>query len=104
MIRLPPRSTLTDTLFPYTTLFRSGRNRRAFAEFCVDLRRGGVARILLAARNHHLCALLGHRFRRGFADAARRSGDQRDLAGHVEQAHAPELGTASCRERVCKYV
>src|SRR3546814_16989643 len=24
MIRRPPRSTLTDTLFPYTTLFRSG--------------------------------------------------------------------------------
>src|SRR3546814_7138927 len=23
MVRLPPRSTLTDTLFPYTTLFRS---------------------------------------------------------------------------------
>src|SRR3546814_15202822 len=32
MIRRPPRSTRTDTLFPYTTLFRSGRrpalNRR----------------------------------------------------------------------------
>src|SRR3546814_4502594 len=28
MIRRPPRSTLTDTLFPYTTLFRSGRCRR----------------------------------------------------------------------------
>src|SRR3546814_8680966 len=28
MIRRPPRSTLTDTLFPYTTLFRSpGRSR-----------------------------------------------------------------------------
>src|SRR3546814_20318124 len=29
MIRRPPRSTRTDTLFPYTTLFRSGslRNR-----------------------------------------------------------------------------
>src|SRR3546814_6780462 len=27
MIRLPPRSTRTDTLFPYTTLFRSTRNR-----------------------------------------------------------------------------
>src|SRR3546814_4741721 len=27
MIRRPPRSTRTDTLFPYTTLFRS--NRRA---------------------------------------------------------------------------
>src|SRR3546814_3604816 len=25
MIRRPPRSTLTDTLFPYTTLFRSGK-------------------------------------------------------------------------------
>src|SRR3546814_4645053 len=25
MIRRPPRSTLTDTLFPYTTLFRSER-------------------------------------------------------------------------------
>src|SRR3546814_20683251 len=24
MIRLPPKSTRTDTLFPYTTLFRSG--------------------------------------------------------------------------------
>src|SRR3546814_5133923 len=27
MIRRPPRSTRTDTLFPYTTLFRSGRQR-----------------------------------------------------------------------------
>src|SRR3546814_2856201 len=41
MIRRPPRSTLTDTLFPYTTLFRSdraddgglsGRARRRCAE------------------------------------------------------------------------
>src|SRR3546814_4466739 len=37
MIRRPPRSTRTDTLFPYTTLFRSG---------CDDERprRGGAAR------------------------------------------------------------
>src|SRR3546814_1554761 len=28
MIRRPPRSTRTDTLFPYTTLFRSERARR----------------------------------------------------------------------------
>src|SRR3546814_5289182 len=27
MVRRPPRSTRTDTLFPYTTLFRSGRRR-----------------------------------------------------------------------------
>src|SRR3546814_13318737 len=29
MIRRPPRSTRTDTLFPYTTLFRSGRRHAA---------------------------------------------------------------------------
>src|SRR3546814_11900322 len=29
MIRRPPRSTRTDTLFPYTTLFRSGDNAYA---------------------------------------------------------------------------
>src|SRR3546814_13158060 len=28
MIRRPPRSTRTDTLFPYTTLFRSERRRQ----------------------------------------------------------------------------
>src|SRR3546814_7243761 len=28
MIRRPPRSTRTDTLFPYTTLFRSARHSR----------------------------------------------------------------------------
>src|SRR3546814_16011266 len=27
MIRQPPRATRTDTLFPYTTLFRSGHSR-----------------------------------------------------------------------------
>src|SRR3546814_4238901 len=31
MIRRPPRSTRTDTLFPYTTLFRSGDTRLATA-------------------------------------------------------------------------
>src|SRR3546814_990438 len=30
MIRRPPRSTRTDTLFPYTTLFRSDHNAKAF--------------------------------------------------------------------------
>src|SRR3546814_12105520 len=32
MIRRPPRSTRTDTLFPYTTLFRSGRRRLVAAK------------------------------------------------------------------------
>src|SRR3546814_17000756 len=30
MIRRPPRATRTDTLFPYTTLFRSGLERVGF--------------------------------------------------------------------------
>src|SRR3546814_16905042 len=35
MIRRPPRSTRTDTLFPYTTLFRSGPSpsRRGHAQY-----------------------------------------------------------------------
>src|SRR3546814_8329594 len=33
MIRRPPRSTRTDTLFPYTTLFRSGK----YANLCTWL-------------------------------------------------------------------
>src|SRR3546814_2347954 len=36
MIRRPPRSTRTDTLFPYTTLFRSNRHREADTETVVD--------------------------------------------------------------------
>src|SRR3546814_15152223 len=34
MIRRPPRSTRTDTLFPYTTLFRSGFCRRLTGNRC----------------------------------------------------------------------
>src|SRR3546814_20850920 len=36
MIRRPPRSTRTDTLFPYTTLFRSIAGRRAGSEASID--------------------------------------------------------------------
>src|SRR3546814_18418858 len=39
MIRRPPRSTRTDTLFPYTTLFRSGSGSSATdARAAADLR------------------------------------------------------------------
>src|SRR3546814_6175952 len=40
MIRRPPRSTRTDTLFPYTTLFRSGRPRRFGPKRVRSFRRG----------------------------------------------------------------
>src|SRR3546814_12780325 len=39
MIRRPPRSTLTDTLFPYTTLFRSHKALEQTDVLIVDLRR-----------------------------------------------------------------
>src|SRR3546814_6055115 len=35
MIRRPPRSTRTDTLFPYTTLFRSTRPGTRFTTLCM---------------------------------------------------------------------
>src|SRR3546814_12608511 len=41
MIRLPPRSTRTDTLFPYTTLFRSDWRS---CESCGDKSCGGCGR------------------------------------------------------------
>src|SRR3546814_8584325 len=37
MIRRPPRSTRTDTLFPYTTLFRRPTCIRPFARFSIEL-------------------------------------------------------------------
>src|SRR3546814_9471858 len=51
MIRLTPRSTRTDTLFPYTTLFRSGQANYAAAKLgivglsksiALDMQRFGV--------------------------------------------------------------
>src|SRR3546814_3251296 len=51
MIRRPPRSTRTDTLFPYTTLFRSVVRRvghiRAFAAFVALLSASTLAYALL---------------------------------------------------------
>src|SRR3546814_7125602 len=49
MIRRPPRSTLTDTLFPYTTLFRSGIVVGAVALAATGLGLAGVPAILGAS-------------------------------------------------------
>src|SRR3546814_6426374 len=55
MIRRPPRSTRTDTLFPYTTLFRS--NHHAHSHRCEDnqqriFRPGNTAHREKARRNY----------------------------------------------------
>src|SRR3546814_10092547 len=51
MIRRPPRSTRTDTLFPYTTLFRS--SRRGLYRLPRNGRHGCPAPMLLGS-SHHL--------------------------------------------------
>src|SRR3546814_12747682 len=55
MIRRPPRSTLTDTLFPYPTLFRSLAHRNAHGaahEVEVEYRDDGRLAAHLAVRHH----------------------------------------------------
>src|SRR3546814_10987368 len=110
MIRRPPRSTRTDTLFPYTTLFRSPsagnrshpsiwylpanpvvigrRNRIAFR--ILRWREPAAARIEPAGGiiQSGRSAGLGHGA--GFDPTVRIDLDQ--------------IGRASCRERVCQYV
>src|SRR3546814_4858380 len=63
MIRQPPRSTRTDTLFPYTTLFRSERllAPRALAG-CRDGREGRYRAVAIGiAQGRDQCAVPTHR-------------------------------------------
>src|SRR3546814_15275881 len=55
MIRLPPRSTRTDTLFPYTTLFRSVHPAAGEApqQEAVDGAEGELAALGTLARARH---------------------------------------------------
>src|SRR3546814_4114180 len=64
MIRRPPRSTRTDTLFPYTTLFRSvgqAAQRRAARSGAADEGRRGVRVVAQSTAGHHRspCVPLG---------------------------------------------
>src|SRR3546814_18502976 len=80
MIRRPPRSTRTDTLFPYTTLFRSDA----------------------AGINHDSVRLVDS----SMATHTRFDGVELDgdaVIGEVDGGRE-EIGRASCRERVCQYV
>src|SRR3546814_17008949 len=108
MLRRPPRSTRTDTLFPYTTLFRS--SIRPDAEQTLrDLSiRGDIIKTMHRAMRRDGDApdagafavhdgapsdpIVGRLVERGLHD---------ELAG---TAYAVKIGRASCRERVCQYV
>src|SRR3546814_20262489 len=120
MIRRPPRSTRTDTLFPYTTLCRSGAERVAQREQVlladrlggndgerlrrVEDRGGGLRRLDAV----DLRAFLDCRV--GDDDALPPRGvvligGCRLLGGGGKRHGRPkaEIGITSCRERVCKY-
>src|SRR3546814_14537321 len=98
MIRRPPRSTRTDTLFPYTTLFRSSQS---------------PALPLAAAPTHHrLPSMSTSEPQRRPAIRAVSFDDVGEAIGRLlaiarsdtGQAARVEIGRASCRERVCQYV
>src|SRR3546814_2304552 len=73
MIRRPPRSTRTDTLFPYTTLFRSPRQQR---------RDQGPAAAIGLARDAALPpGLAGQR-----GDLHRRGADRSDTSARTAEA------------------
>src|SRR3546814_7672878 len=54
MIRRPPRSTRTDTLFPYPTLFRSHEQQAALRQFCLLDQHPLAVRLLPVDPNHRI--------------------------------------------------
>src|SRR3546814_15054433 len=98
MIRLPPRSTRTDTLFPYTTLFRSWR----LVHHLLDL--GNTVGV---QRAHIRAACIDEV---QDCDLSAQVGTAHHLAVGVLQCEIRRLlverqiGRASGRERGCQYV
>src|SRR3546814_14145263 len=100
MIRRPPRSTRTDTLFPYTTLFRSPRNKQGRSLFINQPAMGSAS-----ARRHRRRVHAVHR--QEFADIARRLANALFIFDHRDADIALavlEIGRASGREQVGQYV
>src|SRR3546814_6494770 len=91
MIRLPPRSTRTDTLFPYTTLFRSDADRNAQSDVPVGI--GPVLHLLrhqVLVRDQMLLAVPcddGHGAHTDLVDCASAAADHDDIAGLDRSVH-----------------
>src|SRR3546814_20219187 len=99
MIRRPPRSTRTDTLFPYTTLFRSNGRKVDRADL-LHIRAytvAGKTEGLSPLRAFSLAVQLGI----SASEFGRDWFANRQLAGSTLKN---KIGRASCRERVCQYV
>src|SRR3546814_9464172 len=88
MIRRPPRSTRTDTLFPYTTLFRSCTRRRP-APHSMERNTGIGSHAVLT---HRMAAARPARPARVHAHrAAGRDLDDLDSRGDRSEEHTSEL-------------
>src|SRR3546814_19082668 len=96
-VRRPPRSTRTDTLFPYTTLFRS-RHRTGAAVTGTRIHQQQSA---VAACAHRVCEVVAALHRR---DRIALHEFEPGLYVEIEKRGAMQIGRASCRERVCPYV
>src|SRR3546814_17104321 len=102
MIRRPPRSTRTDTLFPYTTLFRSRRMKGTQLALAVQLRDTASFANYWPGHNADVVAAL-----RELQHPTLLYGPTQSGRTHLLQAVCRarrEIGRASCRERVCQYV
>src|SRR3546814_20475951 len=88
MIRRPPRSTRTDTLFPYTTLFRSFGHEDAAALAALGLHalqhRGQESAGIVAFDGQHFNA---HRDLGLVGDIFSSEGVMSRLAGHAAIGH-----------------
>src|SRR3546814_18844605 len=118
MIRRPPRSTRTDTLFPYTTLFRSDLVDRPLmgGGLAADVKvRFGVDRIsspgeILEKREGFLVpekravVAPGHALGEGLDVGVEPDDDAAITAQRPRFVIYEEIGRASCRAKVCRYV
>src|SRR3546814_11246897 len=106
MIRRPPRSTRTDTLFPYTTLFRSNRRRRQINhQLAIRPERRIMSLVRIgrcSVENDTDLAVVGALLQA--LDALMGRSDT-SLPRHREAfgCRIDEIDRASCRERVCLY-
>src|SRR3546814_16136381 len=103
MIRRPPRSTLTDTRFPYTTLFRSVVPVEAVIEGAevafprVEGARAGQHRGDDGIRQHPVDGEVGGGHALGFGMRLNLLGDGERLRPELALQHAPVLDRKSTR-------
>src|SRR3546814_17657107 len=102
MLRRPPRSTRTDTLFPYTTLFRSLFNPRSVSSAAIA---GQPCTLSRSARGPGVLAPTQIEVRcQGAEPVICRAEACDNSYGPLWVVDKKEIGRASCRERVCQYV